>query len=437
MIPIILITFALRLAYGLCGKFWSQDETQIYLIGLKYATTGQWPYYGPDLVYSKTQLSGALQGLLVGLPLKIASFPESPFVFLNLLTFSALGFLYWYCRQRFPRVPLWILWSWIFFVPWTINFGTHVINPSYVLPAAILFWIGFLESNQIFTIGSLRPSIAFLLMGFALAWIYQVHMSWVLLLPAIGFNALCSLRQNSIESTVKYTAATLAGMFIPSLLLFPTLMQYGIHHGVGSTSANVIVNVKNLRYPLHIFARFLSFVSFGDVGSIGRNMHDRLQFVRRFSWAAPFIFFSVVAGVLQCLYLAIAPFLGSTRMQKNTSMLIFSVLTVTYISFLFSIKGPSTHTFYLLFPLAIFYLFSCFEPLLARKKVRLLAAVMIMCGVIAEVPIALDHFDTTSLYRDRPRVVEALQKNDYTILGLRRDDAGYQWEQSDAANAQD
>jgi len=51
---VITCIFILRLIYGLTTEFWypDQDVIQIYLIGLKFFTTGQFPYFGPDLVYT-------------------------------------------------------------------------------------------------------------------------------------------------------------------------------------------------------------------------------------------------------------------------------------------------------------------------------------------------------------------------------------------------
>src|SRR5262249_57610744 len=74
---LLLAAFALRLAFGLCSELFGPDESQIFLIGLKYFTTGEWPYFGPDVVYTHTQLPGALQGLLVGGPLFLVAEPEA------------------------------------------------------------------------------------------------------------------------------------------------------------------------------------------------------------------------------------------------------------------------------------------------------------------------------------------------------------------------
>src|SRR2546422_8495415 len=83
--------FLFRLAFGLCSPLWtaSEDEKQIYLIGLKFFTTRSWPWFGPD-VTNAIQIPGALQGLLVGLPFYVLPIPEGPYIFLNVLSFASL-----------------------------------------------------------------------------------------------------------------------------------------------------------------------------------------------------------------------------------------------------------------------------------------------------------------------------------------------------------
>src|SRR4051812_31748034 len=96
IVLLLVAAFLLRLAYGLSSELFGPDESQIFLIGLQYFTTGSWPYFGPDVVYTHTQLPGALQGLLIGGPMFLAPFPEAPYVVLNVLSFSALCFFAWY-----------------------------------------------------------------------------------------------------------------------------------------------------------------------------------------------------------------------------------------------------------------------------------------------------------------------------------------------------
>ena len=85
--------FAFRLLFGLSSEFFFEDETQIFLLGFRYHATGQWPFFGPDVVWTKSEIPGALQALLVGVPLDIAPIPEAPFILLKSL--------------RSPRWPRW------------------------------------------------------------------------------------------------------------------------------------------------------------------------------------------------------------------------------------------------------------------------------------------------------------------------------------------
>ena len=179
----LLALFAFRLAFGLSSEFFFEDETQIFLNGLRHYTTGEWPYFGPDVVWTKSEIPGALQGLLVSLPLRVVAAPESAFVLLNVLSFGALAALAWYTTRRLPSVPRWLVWGWCMTVPWTLQFSTHIINPSYVLPAAVVFFIGFFESVPVFAVGAIGRAAAHFMMGAALTWVMQIHMSWPLMLP--------------------------------------------------------------------------------------------------------------------------------------------------------------------------------------------------------------------------------------------------------------
>src|SRR5437773_1373639 len=142
--------FAFRLVYGLTRELFFEDETQIFLMGLRYYATGRWPYFGPDVVWTKSEIPGALQALLVGIPLKLVPVPEAPFVLLNLVSMATLIAFAWYLSRRFPTLPRWLVWGWLLTMPWTIQFSTNVINTSYILPAALVFFIGFFESVPTF-----------------------------------------------------------------------------------------------------------------------------------------------------------------------------------------------------------------------------------------------------------------------------------------------
>src|SRR5438876_6317428 len=104
----IIALFAFRLLFGLSSEFFFEDETQIFLMGLRYHATGAWPYFGPDVVWTKSEIPGALQALLVGIPLNLWPVPEAPFVLLNLLSTAALAAWCAYVSKRLPTVPTWL-----------------------------------------------------------------------------------------------------------------------------------------------------------------------------------------------------------------------------------------------------------------------------------------------------------------------------------------
>src|ERR1041384_953810 len=96
---LVLSLFLFRLFFGLCNAKWhGYDELQTYLIGLKCYATGTWPYFGPDLTGNEnlnyhSQIPGALEGLLIGLPFYILPVPEAPFILLNLLSIAGIFLL--------------------------------------------------------------------------------------------------------------------------------------------------------------------------------------------------------------------------------------------------------------------------------------------------------------------------------------------------------
>src|SRR5262245_4798774 len=237
---LLLALFAYRLAFGLSSEFWFVDEEQVYLNGLRFYTTGDWPFFGPDLVLKGMehiyQIPGALQGLLVGLPFFVDPVPEAPIVLLNVLSFAALVFLAWYGSRRVPTLPRWLVYGLALTLPWTLHYSTHVVNPSYVLPGAVPFWIGATEA-LVFPDQPLVPAaVADYFLGFGVFWVMQLHMSWTLLVPFAGLAWLARARRG--RGLVALGAIAAGGLTTGSLLL-PTLLRYGL-----DTSENTRIAIR-------------------------------------------------------------------------------------------------------------------------------------------------------------------------------------------------
>src|ERR1700730_5077126 len=425
------LAFLFRLAFGLCSDFWTGtgDEKQIYLIGLKFYTTAAWPYFGPD-VTNTIQIPGALQGLVVGLPFYALPIPEAPYLLLNILSFASLCFFAWYCCKRLPEIPRWFVWGWLLTAPWTICLSTQVYNPSYVLAGAIVFFVGVIETYPFLTRNLVPARWANFMMGLALFWIMQFHLSWVVLIPYIALSFYFQFKsagRKAFTSLMWFAA----GAAITGSFLVPTFIKYGLGKGTGNTNAAIQFNSDNLLRHLNIvegvLGRFLSFASFELPRFIGGNTASRLAFLREHHWLIPFVIFLTVVGILQCIAMLFLLF-RKEHMQKDwPAVKCFTLGTVLllYVSFLFSMKSPLSHTFYLTLPVSMLYSFYCWSEFLKKKNWQKFAVLFIVCGIIFEAGLAANNYARLSIYVERGKIVEAIKNKDYHLLGERRAGAQY------------
>lgn len=427
----LLLAFLFRLGFGLCSDFWTgtEDEKQIYLIGLKFYATGNWPYFGPD-VTPTIQIPGALQGLVVGLPLYVLPAPEAPYVLLNILSFAGLAFFAWYCTRRLPKTPKWFVWGWLFTAPWTICLSTHVYNPSYVLPGAILFFVAAIETYPFLSQRIIPSGGANFMMGLGLFWIMQFHLSWVVLLPYLFLSFYFQVRDGGVKA-LRHIAWFLAGAIVPAALLLPTFIKYGLTGGAGSTNEAVQFSFANLRRQSNIvegvLGRFLSFASFELPRFIGGNTAARLAFMKTNPWLIPFVIFLTTVGILQSVAMFFLWFRKRSGESDWRAVKYFTLGTILllYVSFLFSMKSPLSHTFYVTFPVAMLYSFYCWNDFLQRKGWRTFALIVIVCGILFEAGLAAHNYKQVSIYVDRSKIQQAISDKDFHVLGERRAGARY------------
>ena len=100
-------------------------------------------------------------------------------------------------------------------------------------------------------------------------------------------------------------------------------------------------------------------------------------------------------------------------------------VVLLYVTFLFSMKSPLSHTFYLTFPVAMLYSLYCWNDFLRKKAWRTFALVVIVCGVIFEAGLAAHNYNHASMYLDRNRIQQAINEKDFHILGERRQGSRY------------
>ena len=426
---LLLLAFLFRLGFGLCSQFLDEDTKQIYLLGLKFYTTGAWPYFGPDVTQT-IQIPGALQGLVVGLPFYLLPIAEAPYILLNVLSFASLCFFAWYCCKRLPEIPKWFVWSWLLTAPWALNLSTHIYNPSYVLPGALLFFPGAIETYPFLSRGLVPRHWANFMMGSALFWIMQFHLSWVVLVPYVALSFYFQFK-NFGRRTLTSLAWFAGGALITGSFLVPTFVKYGLAAGLGSTTHTVEFNSENLLRHLNIvegvLGRFLSFATFELPRFIGSNSAARVAFMKQHLWLTPLVVFLTLVGILQCIALLVSWFRKKHSQKDWKAVKYFTLATVmlVYLSFLFSSKAPVSHTFYVTFPVAMLYSLYCWSEFLKKKTWQNFAKVFIVSGIIFHIGLAASNLKQKSIYLERGRIVEAIKAKDYHLLGERRAGSRY------------
>jgi hypothetical protein len=425
----LILAFGFRLWFGLCSQFQDSDAKQIYLLGLKFYTTRAWPYFGPDVVWGEVQIPGALQALLVGTPFFVLPIPEAPYIFLNLLSFASLCLLAWYCCKRLPELPTWFVWSWLLTAPWILDLSTAIYNPSYVLTGSVLFFIGALEIFPCTSRNIVPTRIANFIMGFALCWVMQLHMSWVILVPYVALAFFFQARDRSKSSRTFLIAFAwfVLGALITGFLLLPTYLRYGFSKGSGGTASIISFNPNNLSALWGILIRSLSFASFEIPRLLGPHTAERLAFLKQEVWLAPFVLFLFAVGTAQVAVLLVSWFFRDHTQKDWTAFKYLTLFNIclTYLSFLFSIKPPQSNHLYVTLPIPMIYSLYCWSRILNRARWQTFARVFIACGIIFHIGLALHNRPRISIYPERHIVESAIVNKDYRILAERRPNTLY------------
>ena len=349
---------AFRLGFGLCAPLFTEDETQIYLLGLRFHTTHAWPFFGPDVVWTESQIPGALQALLVGLPFEALPLPEAPYLLLTLLSTAALAAFAWYLCARLPGLPRWLVWGWLMTLPWTLELSTHIINPSYVLPASLVFFIAWLEAWPRLSTRRLPPAVSHALMGAAVAWTAQVHMSWPLLVPFVG---------------------------------------------------------------LAFLARLLAFSSYEVNRFLATGSARQLVFLQQHWWIAPAAAVLWLTGLLHPLWMGLTAFRRRSAAPDWPAVrwLLLGTATLVSVSFFFSAAPAQARSFYVVAPVGFLYAAYAWTFIDSRRT-RLVAAAVLGINLFFQTSLAITRLSGPSLYMNRARVVEALERGRPDLFAHRR-----------------
>jgi hypothetical protein len=414
--------FAFRLFYGLCYEFFFEDQTQIFLIGLRAYAGGHWPFFGADVVWTKSQIPGALQGLLVAVPLWIAPFPEAPFVLLNLLSMAGIALIAWYICLRLPSIPRWLVWGWLMTIPWTLNYSASLINTSYVLVGSAVFFIGFFEAHPLFSLGRIRGPLALFMMGAGIGWDMQFHMSWPLLLPYVGFALLWRLPRGW-RSVARDAASLAAGFAVPAAFILPTVITYGLHAGGGGTGRNLHVHVVDPTVILTTIARFLSFASLEVARWMGTDTAKRMVLLSRHPWLVPLAAVAWVVGFVHPVVMLLSWFRRRHPSRPDwpaLRLLVAGSILVVYAAYFFVMEPPQAHAFYVLSPIAFVFAGYCWS-FVDRPRWRKVAAVVLGVNIAFHLGLALTMGPERSMYRNRAIVAAAVAERDTNYFSHRRE----------------
>jgi hypothetical protein len=479
--------FLFRLFFGLSrAQFQEIDQFQTYLIGLKCYTTQTWPWFGPDVngVESsfQSQIPGALEGLLIALPLTVLPIPEAPFIFLNLLSVIGVALLAWYIARRLPGIPFVWAFVWIAIAPWSIHESTVMINPAFTFLPSILFFIGFMESLPVFSLGLVPPRWANAAMGFSLFWIMQFHFSYVYLVPLAGLSLAYQVWKKRLWSAPLFFflgALPMAG------LILPTYLKFGLARGNVAGGFTVPFNWEGVGEFWTILARFLSLVSFELPRFIGINTHTRFDFLFHqhpilllpglLLWGLgliqPFLLASIWFNHLRetypawfkatVLFLCGLFFIGGDRRTsellgmmagillltwafgkvtrnypaeksgprwKEFTLLLTGIFAMVFVSFWFTIKMPLSHIYFVLFPFIMTFSFYGWAAFKNNPHFRALGKTFVILGVLFQLGYAIVRLPVDSFYGanengpgiKRDILVRVIQEKDYRIWGERR-----------------
>ena len=286
--------------------------------------------------------------------------PEAPYVLLNLLSMAALAAFAWYITVRLPPLPRWLVWGWLMTLPWTLEFSTHIINPSYLLAPALVFFIGFFEAVPVFRLGKMPEPLAFALMGAAVSWVLQIHMSWPLLLP---YAASRGSRPGSggARSMAANAAGFAGGFLVFAVLLIPTFVVFGLQAGSGGTLRNLRPHWVNPWIAVTILARFFSFASLEIWRFIATDDGKRWMFLLRHLWIVPMAVVVWLAGIWQPIWMLREWFRTRSPFAEWRALkwLVAGTVALVYASYWFVLEPSQAHAFYVVAPVAFMFAAYC------------------------------------------------------------------------------
>jgi hypothetical protein len=179
------------------------------------------------------------------------------------------------------------------------------------------------------------------MMGVALVWVMQFHLSWVVMIPYLALSFYFQFRRDGRKG-LKSALWFVGGAAITGSVLTPTFIKYGLSQGGGNTSEALSItrqSADTLEHCRRCPGRFLSFAS-SELPRSSAQYGGPLRLSAGASLADSSVIFLTVTGILQCIAMLILWF------RKKSLQRLASEATLNrgaVCRFLFSMKSPLAH----------------------------------------------------------------------------------------------
>ncbi|MFT4660399.1 MAG: hypothetical protein ACI8XB_000667 [Patiriisocius sp.] len=385
---IVLLLLIFRIFLGIQTNFSHLDYEQIYLMGLENAYSGNWSFWGPDVVWSQTRLAGALQGLLVGIPIKFFNHPYAPIVLSNIISTGGLVILAVYVKKRFENFSLNFILILFLLLPAYLHHGTVLLNTSYLILSGALLFISVFDrfvyqDNMFFK----KTHWYFLCIGFALLFTYQLHLTWVMFLPFIVVLLFYAWKEDKKKGSVSLLYLLIGGLISGSLLL-PTIWQYGdvIYSGAGG---NLTFKPERFAKVFDLILRHFSFASFDIVekADIYKLSMEQSAAVKILIWTVKILSAIQFLGILYAVYMM------KKGKEFKRLMIVYGLsILMALVLFVLGNKHLSARTYILLYPLPIMLSFYAYDYLLQKKFFKPFMTVSLIAVFITFTGIAMTNY---------------------------------------------
>jgi hypothetical protein len=365
IVLIFLLALAVRL-YLAPHLDYGDDQEAIYQLAKEFYLTGVFPQYGARVVYVNSAIPGSFQAVISGLPLYLSKGDVLGLkywvVFLNWV--SAI-FLYLWLNKKVATQHRLLLSVFLAFSPWSMLFSS-IWNPSF-LPVLVVpfFWI---VENLLH-----RPSkTPYFYEGFLLGLIFilsfQLHLSAVLLVLAGGLVFFL------LRNRIQFLIASFLGVLTGGVFLIPWLLAK-IQNTADAPTSVAGLYLSNSRYFVSAFIRYITF-STGEISRFIFIQPSKKGLVGLFDFlkTMPLSFVFIVTTYLGVGVMLVAFLRRWIRLRKDLkdgfSRLEFLLPLVMLFVFLFSIKEPRAHTFWILMPLSFYTMVMALNEVIQHRRFR-------------------------------------------------------------------